>query len=57
MEQTTESELNLISDILDQSLEVGLEVEVIYWALKAMQKDPKLTPSAAMLLGVTEWIK
>ena len=57
MQPIEQDELKVIDQVLDQSMEVGLEVEVIYWALKAMQQDPKLTPSAAMLLGVTEWVK
>jgi hypothetical protein len=57
MQPLEQEELNVIDQVLDQSMEVGLEVEVIYWALKAMQQNPALTPSAAMLLGVTEWIK
>lgn len=50
-------QLQIISDVLDEALESGLEVEVIYWALKAMQKDPTLTPGEAMALGILEWVK
>ena len=52
-----QEELNVISSVLDQALEYGLEVEVVYWALKAMQQDTNITPAQAMTLGVLEWIK
>lgn len=57
MQPMKEDELIVIDQILDRAIEYGYEVEVIYWALKAMQNNPELTPSAAMTLGVTEWIK
>jgi hypothetical protein len=57
MQQTEEMEMDLIGKVLDQALEAGLELEVIYWALIAMKKNPELTPAQAMVLGVTEWIK
>lgn len=57
MQQTQEMEMDLIDKVLDQALEAGLELEIIYWALMAMKKNPELTPSQAMVLGVTEWIK
>ena len=50
-------QLEIISQVLDQALEYGLEVEVIYWALKAMKEDSSLTPAQAMTLGVLEWVK
>lgn len=52
-----QNDLKVIDAVLDQAIEVGLEVEVIYWALKAMKENTKLTPSEAMMLGITEWIK
>jgi hypothetical protein len=50
-------EKNVISNGLDAALEFGLEVEVIYQALRAMKEDPKLTPVEAFIIGVTEWVK
>lgn len=50
-------DLVVIGDVLDQALESGLEVEVIYWALQAMKLNPTMTPAEAMSLGVLEWIK
>lgn len=52
-----QNDLQVIDQVLDQAIESGLEVEVIYWALRAMKENSKLTPSEAMVLGVTEWIK
>lgn len=52
-----EEDAKVIDEVLDQAIEAGLEVEVIYWALRTMKDNPKLTPSEAMILGVTEWIK
>lgn len=50
-------QLETISQLLDVAIEYGLEVEVIYYALDYMQKDPKVTPAEAFALGVTEWVK
>ena len=38
-------------------MEAGMEVECIYWALKAMQENPTLTPGEAFALGLAEWVK
>lgn len=57
MQQMNEEDAKVIDEVLDQAIEAGLEVEVIYWALRTMKDNPKLTPSEAMILGVTEWIK
>lgn len=35
----------------------GLEVEVMYWALKFMKEDPTLSIGDAISLGFTEWDK
>ncbi len=50
-------ELDAIGNMLDIALEYGLEVEVIYFALKKMKENPSLNPIEAFTLGVTEWIK
>jgi len=52
-----QEEMQAISDGLDHALEFGLEVEVIYFALKAMKEDPTLTPAQAFFSGVVEWVK
>lgn len=52
-----EDDYKLIEEQLDNAMENGLEVDVIYWALIAMQKNPKLTPGEAFVLGILEWIK
>ena len=50
-------DIEIIDSLLDKVIERGLEVECIYWALKAMQENPTLTPGEAFALGLTEWIK
>ena len=59
MDQNKETldEMQAISDMLDTALEYGLEIEVIYHALKYMQEDPTVTPAQAFALGVTEWVR
>ena len=53
----SEEDLKLIDEHLDNAIENGLEVEVIYWALVAMKKNPNLSPGEAFILGIMEWIK
>lgn len=55
--QIPEEEMKAIDEILDHAIEYGLEVEVIYWALQYIKKNPQVTPSQAMFFGVSEWIK
>lgn len=50
-------QLEFIGVGLDAALENGLELEVIYFALKYMKENPNVTPAEAFALGVTEWIK
>ncbi len=50
-------QMQAISSMLDEALEYGLEVEVIYWALKYMRENPTISPVEAFALGVTEWVK
>jgi hypothetical protein len=50
-------ELELIGIQLDMALEYGLELEVIYYALKAMKENTSLSPAQAFALGVTELVK
>jgi hypothetical protein len=37
--------------------EVGMEIEVIEWALKELYEDEDLSPAEAMWIGVGEWCK
>ena len=55
--EVPEEDAKLIDEQLDEAMELGLEVEVIYWALIAMKKNPELTPGQAFVLGLMEWIK
>ena len=55
-EETIE-EMQLIGDMLDSALDYGLEVEIIYWALKYMKENPTTSPAEAFALGVAEWVK
>ena len=50
-------DLEIIDKLLDRVIEAGMEVECIYWALKAMQENPTLTPGEAFALGLAEWVK
>ena len=51
------TEMKVISVLLDEALEYGLELEVIYTALKLMREDDALTPSQAFQESMNEWIK
>jgi len=57
LNEMSKNDLEIIDKLLDQVIEQGLEVECIYWALKAMQENPALTPAEAFALGLAEWIK
>jgi hypothetical protein len=50
-------QMEAISNSLDIAIEYGMEVEVIYFALMHMKKNPDTTPVEAFLLGITELIK
>lgn len=52
-----QDEMDAIGSMLDVALEYGLELEVIYYALKYMKENPKISPVEAFTLGVTEWVK
>jgi hypothetical protein len=57
LKEMNKEDIEAINVLLDQVIEQGLEVECIYWALKAMQENPTLTPGQAFALGLAEWIK
>ena len=44
---SAQTEMKVISVLLDEAMEQGLEVEIIYQALKLMRDDDALTPSQA----------
>ena len=46
-----------IMDSLEIAKEEGLEVEVIYTALKSMKENSQLSISEAIELGIKEWLK
>lgn len=57
LNEMNKNDIEIIDKLLDQVIEQGLEVECIYWALKAMQENPALTPGEAFAIGLAEWIK
>ena len=57
LNEMKKEDLEIIDKLLDQVIEAGMEVECIYWALKAMQENPALTPGEAFALGLAEWVK
>jgi hypothetical protein len=52
-----QTEMKIIHTLLQEAMDEGLEVEVVYCALKAMREDETLSPSQAIQLGCEEWIK
>jgi len=50
-------QLDAIDELLDKAIEHGMEVEVIYFALKYAKEHPEVSPAEAFLLGITEWVK
>lgn len=54
---SVQTEMKVISVLLDEAMTQGLELEVIYAALKVMQEEPTLTPSQAFQIGIDEWVK
>jgi len=55
--QEAAAEMQVIGDLLDTALEFGMEIEVIYSALKYIKENPSASPAEAFALGVTEWVK
>ena len=50
-------DMQLVQSLLDEASLYGLQVESIYWALKAMKENPTLTVVEAMEIGYSEYIK
>jgi len=51
------TDMKVISVLLDEAMEHGLELEVIYSALKAMREDETISPAQAFQIGMDEWVK
>ena len=56
-EEDMEDEMKWIGTMLNESVESELEVEVVLFALKAMQQNSSLSPAMALRFGYLEWIK
>ena len=54
---SAQTDMKVISVLLDEAMEQGLEIEVIYQALKTMREDDAITPSQAMQEAMNEWVK
>jgi predicted RNA methylase len=54
---SAQTDMKVISVLLDEAMEQGLEVEVIYQALRLMREDDALTPSQAFQEAMNEWVK
>ena len=57
IKMSAQTDMKVISVLLDEALNEGFEVEVIYSALKYMREDETLTPPQAFQLAVGEWVK
>ena len=54
---SAQTEMKVIDVLLGEAMDNGLELEVIYSALKAMREDETLTPAQAFQEACNEWIK
>jgi predicted RNA methylase len=54
---SAQTDMKVISILLDEAMNEGLEVEVIYHALKTMREDDAITPAQAMQEAMNEWVK
>jgi len=54
---SAQTDMKVISVLLEEAMNEGLEVEVIYSALKTMREDDAITPSQAMQIAMDEWVK
>lgn len=54
---TDKEQMEAIDKMLDSAIEFGMEVEVIFSALKYMKENPSVSPVEAFALGVSEWVK
>ena len=56
-EEDLEEEMKWASTMLTEAIESDLAVEVVIFALKAMQQNSSLSPAMALRFGYLEWIK
>jgi hypothetical protein len=56
-EEDMEDEMKWIGTMLNEAIESELEVEIVLFALKAMQQNSSLSPAMALRFGYLEWIK
>jgi len=54
---SAQTDMKVISVLLDEAMEMGLEVEVIYQSLKLMREDDAITPAQAFQEAINEWVK
>ena len=54
---SAQTDMKVISVLLDEAMAEGLEVEVIYSALKTMREDDAITPAQAFQEAMNEWVK
>jgi len=54
---SAQTDMKVISILLDEAMAEGLEVEVIYSALKTMRDDDAITPAQAFQEAMNEWVK
>ena len=54
---SAQGEMKVISVLLYEAMDSGLEVEVIYSALKVMREDDAITPAQAFQYAMDEWVK
>ncbi|WMX16200.1 hypothetical protein [Aureispira sp. CCB-E] len=57
MEENLETQMAAVQQALQIAMEYQLEVEVVTWALKAMQENNTITITEALAIGVNEWVK
>lgn len=50
-------EMEIISSCLQDAMELGLEAEVVYSALKVIREDDSIIITQAIKIGYEEWIK
>lgn len=50
-------EFKAVELVLKESINYGLEVEVVVFALKAIKENPSLSIEEAINIGYEEWIK
>ena len=54
---SAQTDMKVIEILLDEAMESGMEIEVIYSALKAIKEDSEITPAQAFQYGMDEWVK